>query len=277
MKNGPSLSRRVPAAAMILAAAVSFGVVDSARAAGGINLSWSDCGVAGVSGKTFAATGCSTLSGAIMIASAETGTEMPELNGEESVLDLETNQATLYPWWHLEAGGCRGPTAISSSFDFTGGPFTCIDPWSGQAAGGMNYTAGYGGANRARIRTVAAIPGSTAISGTDEYYFFKITLLFAKSTGNGSCAGYTDGVCITFNSLKLTQPVDAPGGDLTLTNSLFRNYVTFQSGGASIGCPGATPTRNRTWGSVKALYRSCVVSDHRRPKTVAFDSRGSPG
>jgi len=276
MKNGLDVSRGTPAAAMVLAAAVFFGFVDSARAAGGINLSWNDCGVTGTLQKTFACSGC-TLTGAIMVASAETCSEMPQLNGEESFLDVETNQAALSPWWHMEVGGCRGPTSISVSLDFTGGPFTCLDPWSGQASGGMTYTAGYGGANRARIHTVGAIPDSAGITGIDEYYFFKLTLLAQKSTGNGSCAGCTDGACIVLNSIKLTQQAGAPGGDLTLANPLIRNYVTWQLGGASIGCPGATPTRDRTWGSVKALYRSCVVSDHRRPMTVAFDARGSPG
>ena len=45
-------------------------------------------------------------------------------------------------------------------------------------------------------------------------------------------------------------------GDFQLTNAAGGNfYVTWQGGGVFGGCPAATPTRNTTWGSVKALYR----------------------
>ena len=224
-----------------------------ASAQGGINLGWGDCGgAAGSLSKTFACTS-NSLTGAIMVASAIPPQAMDQLNGEESEFALQTNAAALSPWWNLQSGGCRGTTAVSVNFDFTGGPFTCLDPWSGQAAGGMSYDAGFGAPNRARLRTIGAIPGSTAISA-DEYYFFKVTLLGAKSTGTGSCAGCTDGMCIVFKSLKLTQPLGV--GDFLITAPAVRQYVTFQAGGSLAGqCPAATPTQNKTWGSVKSLYR----------------------
>ena len=225
---------------------------------GGINLSWNDCGPWGTLSKTFACTS-NTLSGAILIASAIAPVQVDQLNGQESEIQIQTNQVTLSPWWHLESGGCRG-TAISASFDFTGGPFNCLDPWSGQAAGGMNYVAGYPGPNRAQLRTICAIAGSTSITGIDEYYFFKITLLGQKSTGTGSCAGCADGACIVFKSIKLTEPAGV--GDYTLTDPITRQYVTFQPGGNLSGqCPPIEdifPTRASratTWGSVKSLYR----------------------
>jgi hypothetical protein len=83
----------------------------------------------------------------------------------------------------------------------------------------------------------------------------------AKTTGTGSCAGCTDGACIVLNSVKVTQPATVHQ-DYTITNPLGRAYVLWQAGGANpgsgpngTGCPGATPTRNETWGSVKSLYR----------------------
>jgi len=72
--------------------------------------------------------------------------------------------------------------------------------------------------------------------------------------GTGSCAGCTDGACIVFTSQKLTEPLGV--GDYTITSPALRQYVTFQSGGAlGGGCPAVVPTQNRTWGSVKSLYR----------------------
>jgi len=239
---------------LLMAGALLALTAGIASAAGGINLSWNDCGAAGVPSKTFACT-TNSLTGAIMVASAVAGVQMDQLNGQESEMVMQTNQAALSPWWGLQSGGCRGTTSIASSFDFTGGPFgPCIDVWSGGASGGMNFTPAFGGPNRAQIRTICAIPGSTGISGTDEYYFFKITLLGQKSTGNNSCAGCQDGACIVFTQLKLTQPAGV--GDVVLSAPLIRQHVTFQNGGTLAGnCPAATPTNVRTWGSVKSLYR----------------------
>lgn len=239
---------------LLLAGALLALTAGIASAQSGINLSWTDCGAAGAAARNFACTS-NTLTGAIMIASGVAGQQLDQLNGEESVMDLQTNQASLSQWWQLASGGCRGTTAISASFDFTGGPFTCLDPWSGGGSGGMQFTPGFEGPNRARIRTVGAIAGSTQITGTDEYYFFKITLLGAKSTGTGACAGCTDGACIVFNSIKLTQPLGV--GDVTISTPIVRNFVTWQAGGSGIagGCPAATPTRSKTWGAVKSIYR----------------------
>ena len=230
-------------------------VATAAHAAGGLNLSWNDCSTFGTLQKNFA---CTSNSGAnTMYGSAVTGVQMDQLNGEASVLDLQTNQAALSNWWHLEpAGGCRSntPQLISADFNFLSN-VNCLDPWGGGAAGGIDYAPGFGGPNRARIRTVCAIPGSTGITGTDEYYFFKVTYTNARTVGNGSCAGCQDGACIVFNSILVTQPAGV--GDYTITNPLNRNYVQWQGGGSGVtgGCPAAVPTRTTTWGSVKSLYR----------------------
>ena len=236
----------------LLATAACLALASTAQAAGGLNLSWSDCSTFGTMQRNFACAS-NTAPAHIMYGSAITGVDMGQLNGQASVLDLQTNQAALSNWWQLGAGGCRAGL-ISAGFDFTAN-VNCLDPWAGQAAGGINYTAGFGGANKARIRTVCAIPGSTSISGTDEYYFFKVTILNGKTTGNGSCAGCTDGACVVFNSIEVTQPLGV--GDYKISNPLNRNWVQFQGGatGVSGGCPAATPTRNKTWGSVKSIYR----------------------
>jgi len=68
-------------------------------------------------------------------------------------------------------------------------------------------------------------------------------------------------VCIVFNSLNLTTPVAANNRKLSgPTNGTDSNFCTWQGGGnpggpRGTGCPGATPTRSSTWGTVKSLYR----------------------
>jgi hypothetical protein len=239
----------------LLLAGALLALTAGIASAGGINLGWGDCSPAGTAAKTFACTS-NSLTGAIMVASAISPAVLDQFVGQESEMIIQTNQPALSPWWGLQTGGCRGTTAVAAGFDFTGGPFTCTDPWSGAAAGGMNYAPNFGGANRAQLRTVCAIPGSTSIDDATEYYLFKVTLLGAKSTGNNSCAGCTDGACVVLTSIKLVEVAGAPAGDYLVTNPIVRQHVTWQAGGSLGGlCPAATPTQTRTWGSVKSLYR----------------------
>ena len=85
----------------------------------------------------------------------------------------------------------------------------------------------------------------------------------AAATGPAAlraCAGCADGACIVFNSIKITTQV--PANDRTLTgpsNGFDSDFCTWQGGGGVTvggvtGCGAATPTKNATWGAVKALY-----------------------
>jgi len=228
--------------------ALSAGVA----AAGGINLSWTNCGVNGVEQRNFA---CTSNSGAsIMFGSVIAPVEMPQLNGQASVLDLQTNQPTLSDWWQLAAGGCRAGS-IGSDFNFST-LFDCINPWgTSGGVGTLGYNPGYGGPNKARINIACARPGSFAMDDVSETYMFKITLLYSKSNGLGRCVGCSDGACIVFNSILLTQPLGV--GNYTVSNPIERQHILWQAGAGTVagGCPQATPTRNATWGSVKSLYR----------------------
>jgi hypothetical protein len=238
---------------LLMAGALLALTVGVASAQQGVNLSWNDCGTSGALQRNFACNS-NTASGHTMFASAIIGTDLPQLNGCFGVMDMQTNTLALGNWWQIATGGCRAgsPAAISSDFNFTTN-VNCLDPWGGIAAGGVSFTPGFNGPNRARIRAQCAIPGSAPITGTDEYYFFKVFISNARTVG--ACnAGCLDGVCIVFNSLLVTQPLGV--GNYTATGPITRNYIQFQGGGGLGGeCPGATPTQTRTWGSVKSLYR----------------------
>jgi len=236
----------------LLAAAALTLVASSAQAQQGLNLSWNDCGSFGTMQRNFA---CNTNGGAnTMVASVLVPNPMAQLNGQAGVLDLQTNQPALSPWWTIGTGQCRLGSTLSADFNFLAN-VNCLDAWVGGAAGGVNYTQAFGGPNKSRIRTVCAIAGSTAITDTDEYYMFKVTFTNARTVGTGSCAGCQDGACIVFNSILVTQPAGV--GDYSIINPLVRNFVQWQGGGGEVsgGCPAAVPTRNATWGSVKSLYR----------------------
>ena len=233
----------------IIAMAVLIAHAAPAAAAGYIELGWGDCAPLGPSTATKTQL-CTTNTALplILVGSFEPPDSLHKFNGHEGVLDLQTNEATLSQWWHMEVGGCRG-ASITSSFDFTSGPFTCTDVWGGQASGGLSYT--LTAANRARIKTVCAVADAfqADIAPGFEYYVFKVTINNAKSVGTGSCLGCLVGACIVFNSIKLTQP--AGFGDRTLTTGA-QQAVSYR-GGITGDC--YVPVLTRSWGQIKSLYR----------------------
>jgi len=249
MKRLLSLSKTLLATAALTAL-----VTSAVHAQGGINLSWTDCGSFGTMQKNFACnvnTGASTIVG-----SAISPDSIPAMVAMAAVLDLQTNQATLSPWFDFSTTGCRS-ASLSGDFNFTSSTFSCNDIWNGHASGGIDYGAGVGGPNRGRFRLVCAVAAPLAVDDVTENYYFKVTFNNQKTTGTGNCAGCTDGACIVFNSIELDQNPGVPHAVNKFSNPLDRQYVLWQGGGGSVdgGCPAAVPTKNATWGSVKSLYR----------------------
>jgi hypothetical protein len=238
----------IAGALLALTASVSF--------AGGVNLSWNNCGAAGAASRTSACTN-NAQAGSLFI-SATPPVDMNSANGQTSTVDIQTTAAALSPWWNMNGvTGCVGrTTAWSCNMDFTGGPAECNDPWAGQASPGANYVSAFEGVpNRARGKGTGAIPGITPITADTEWGICKLNIGGARTIGTGSCAGCLDGACFVLNDVFLTQPIGL--GDYHISNPIDRQHVSWQASGASIagGCPGATPARQATWGSVKSLYR----------------------
>lgn len=220
---------------------------------GGLNLGWNDCGGLPPSlDRTFACNtnlGINTLVGSFVAPCCVTA-----MSANEIVMNLQSAGVAWPAWWSMGTGQCR-PTSLTSSFDFIAGPFTCLDYWQGGAVGGHLLDQIVG--NRARIRAIVALPaGDTRIGpiaeGT-EVYSYKININNARTLG-GTCPGCATGVCIVLNSININQPVGTPGGNKFVTAPAVRNFALWQ-GGAVGDCSLATPARNTTWGSVKALYR----------------------
>jgi hypothetical protein len=240
--------------ALIAGAILVFGA--TAASAAGINLSWNDCGVAGTQNTTFA---CNTNSGAPFsaIGSFDPPANVPEFLGISAQIDITTDQAAVPDWWKHGTGQCRGTTGLATSFDFTIGPFTCADVYNGQAAGGSAYDVGFGTPNRARFRIQCAVPfdNRIAVDAGTEYYAFKANILRAKTTGTGNCVGCDAPACIVLNEIQLFQPPEQ-AFDPQIFNARDRQFVTWQSPEAGPpGCPQSTPTKGKSWGQVKSLYR----------------------
>ena len=239
----------------IVFACLAVALTASIASAQGINLSWNDCGNNGSLNQAFT---CDSNSGNnVMVASFLPPPAIDHFVGLSSQIDINTDQASLPDWWKHGTGQCRSTSGLVVNFDFPTGPFSCADFFLGQAAGGFAYDVGYGSPARARLRIQCAVPfeqNGPVTAGT-EYYAYKVSLLRAKTTGTGSCAGCNASACIVLNEIQLFQPPEQLN-DPEMFNPADRNYVTWQlpTSGPS-GCPLATPTRSSSWGQLKSLYR----------------------
>jgi len=220
-----------------------------AMAQAGLNLSLGDCGSFGTTNVTNL---CTSNTG---IAIGMVGSGMPPAGFDrvvacEGYIDVQTQAAVLSPWWTLD--GCRAG-ALSFNFDFLAGPFSCNDFWGGGATGGGGIGPEHTAPNRFIIKLVTATPDEHVMDPGVEHYLFKVNILRSKTVGTGACAGCLEPACIVLNRLVINQPAGV--GDATITNPMFSNYVAYNGGTVAGGCPGATPSQNRTWGQVKSLYR----------------------
>jgi len=235
--------------------------------AAGVGIRWSNCfSDAGLSNRNFA---CNANTGAgILVGTFEVGADLANTSGEEIVVDLASASSPLPAWWgFVNAGTCRqGSLQLFAAPPATAA--NCTDWAQGLATIGIGaYNIGARGANTARLVAAAAVPPSSLqlLTPGQEYFSFNATISNNKSVGTGSCAGCLDPVCIVFNSLNLTTPILANNVKLVgPLNGTDANYCTYQGGagvvtnppggGGGSGCPQATPTKNATWGQVKALY-----------------------
>jgi len=250
MKYASTIAAAILASAALWIASPALGQTE------GINLSWTDCGSAGVSNMTFA---CDVNTGApfTMIGSFVPPSGINQFVGVECVVDMQTETDPVGDWWLTQAGApCRAGAAVAS-FSFISGPFTCADPYGGGAFGGMQFTPSPNNTsaqapltNKGRFVLGAAISPSAPLTGGTEYYAFQILVLRTNTlTCSGGCA---ESACIRLNSINVVQPAGVGNSFLVSPPAGGSQEITWQGGAAS--CV-AVPVQSRTWGEVKHLYR----------------------
>ena len=237
----------------ILLCGMLLAISATVASAAGLNLRWTNCaGDAGTQNRTFA---CANNTGSnVMVGSFVLDADLPQVNGDELVVDLASAGPTLVDWWKFTAAGtCR---QLSLSIAAQDGA-ACPDMFS--LAASMNiaaYQMGLHGPNSARILCVNAVQAAAIadLTGGQEYGIAKWTFNNAKSVGTGSCTGCQTAVCIVFNSANITTEGNLRNTKLTGEAAPGSAYIVWQGGGGT-NCPAATPSKNATWGSVKSLYR----------------------
>jgi len=219
----------------------------------GLNLSWDDCGGAGVSSKAFA---CNTTADAdVLVASMRPPAGINQMTRMEAQIDVRSSTASLPDWWKhnsnpqgAEPLACRGLAGME--IDVEADLQSCLDAWEEDVTISHHYDIGFIDADRARLLvTVDVSPVERVLTTGTEYALFRVNLTHDKATGSGSCTGCATSACIVFNEAKLTN-----GSSVVRVNTASdRNYVTWQS--VPAGCPGSTGVVRSTWGMIRTLYR----------------------
>ncbi len=276
---GPTMGRTGHALSLAAAVLVLAGTAHAAP----LNLAWDQClSEGGISHKYFA---CDTNARSeVLVASFVPQAAMADFTGLTAVIDGQTGgYANLPDWWQLfNAGACR-QNALTCSVDFLASPNTaCTDLWQGSGVSGVGayYTSLYPppsafmSAYALEIRVLAALPGAVPISAGTEYYGFRLTISNAKTKGTGACAGCVAGLCLSLNVMDLYRQSGSSVELLPDHGTVGNFYVgtsvaTWECAEGQVSYSGHGPldftcnlvgncavaARNRTWGSIKALYR----------------------
>jgi hypothetical protein len=234
--------------ACILAAAISPAI---AHAAADINIAWNECilGAGNAANLNFA---CNVNTGTErMYASFRPPANSDQFRGLVGTVLVTFDDSTVPSWWHFESTGCRAGH-LGTIQDFTAGPFGCTDVWESFASAASVIDIGFGSPNVMRVRSIVAVAPTLplTIDTAHEYYAYALQFNNTKTTGTGLCDGCATGVCIVLTQMEL----DYADNSFTIVSDGAQRFITWQGGG-SIPCPGATPTRNRSWGMIKTLYR----------------------
>jgi hypothetical protein len=238
---------------LVLTSALLIGGASIASAAPGCNLSWLNCATTATS-SNWAFTCDDNYATRNLIGSFTPAAALADFAGLTGVIDWQIGAAGTPDYFQYGSGGCRegaiGPINV-------GGVAGCTSPYLGTLGQGGGFNNVQTNPNRWQITVDwARSEGSALAAGTRYTGFvlqFSTTGAWDEGFG-GECVGCGTPVCYVMNRLDVFGFTN--GLHEQYTGPDFRNWATYQGGAVGgTGCPGETPTKNATWGAVKALYR----------------------
>ncbi len=271
--------RRLLARSSLLAVLALMAVAPAAFAGNELYIRWDQCyGDGGTYNKAFACdvnTGVDYLVASYRLDQAQPG----PYTGVEAGISIASTGTTLPSWWEYKnVGSCR-TTSLAIDPVPPATATACVDLWGGLAAGGIGqYQLASSpippATNSALVRLMVAVPPQLAFAlpAQQEIFAFRLSFNHARTTGSPSCTGCGDPMCLGFSYARLTGPVGVPSLVISGANTPGHgSRATWQPGGAAssiagdcptghacygwVTCDASTPVPDRTWGSIKSLYR----------------------
>ena len=181
-------------------------------------------------------------------------------NGYEVQIVLGSgNAGSLRDAWRFDADGCQGASFLTMDHLAPAAVVKVCPTFSGTQSvlqiKQYNYDAGTG---KAHSTIANAYPqGGTGTTNPAQRYFLARWLfdhtfsVLGPSTPGQTCGGLEVPVCIHMRVAKYNDL--ATGAEVLW--AIGREFATSNDPNNASGCPGATPTLNKTWGSVKALHK----------------------
>jgi hypothetical protein len=223
----------------------------------GLDLSWSACNQAAVPGTDDITLDCGN-PGAVaqMFANFQSPQALPGFIALDAVLDVQTEGASLPPFWHFENGGCN---AAGLGLSAVKPPAACPDaqnatPWE---VGGVStalitaYAPGVGGASHARLLLSIARSSNNPITldGGRNYYGFHLELASADAA---SCSGCATPAQITWSSATLYGAFAGQPPTVLTGPGIRSNIVTVNGGPSGVIVASIEPSRAYPDGVVSA-------------------------
>ena len=184
-------------------------------------------------------------------------TSVTQVVGWALVLDVVTTTKPMPSWWMLQPGGCRQGQLVADLPNGTEG--SCADSWSalgGALVQSVIYPRPGGDTSQLRVVVGVSVPLANAVTlaANTPSLAAVLGLRYANTAGTGACTGCSTPACLVFNSAELVRAPGAPGNASVWLVTPLAGIGSQALWGAGANCT-AVPVRNRTWGSIKALYR----------------------
>lgn len=175
--------------------------------------------------------------------------------GWSIVFDLASDADTLPTWWQTQPGGCRaGQFVAITPAAFEG---DCLDLYSAAGSGLVQSVIYPRDGSPRKLRVVLGVsvpPGDAFTLEPNVPYLAGVLGVRFANTTSGTCPGCSAPVCMVFNSLEIVRLPGAPGGDPAAFVTPSPTWGNSISSGGGTAC-NLVPVVNRSWGSIKSLYR----------------------
>ena len=177
--------------------------------------------------------------------------------GAKAILEVYAPQPTLPDYWRHGVGECR-ETSFSAGFTSglgTGATGTCQDPYDGTVTREWTSISERPCADRATY-TVQLTRESARLLTPGQQYMANTLVFDTNHAGDGVCPGCEIPAYLVVRQVEINQTSPLP--TIVLPNPDVRNWVVWQGGSPELdggACGHPVPTRNHTWGAIKAIYR----------------------
>lgn len=249
-----------PLVALPFLAGLALAVLGATSASAQVHLRWNECfgGPTATTDRTFA---CDRNTGSErLVLSFAPFFAVQGVSGFEATIGLGTTGAPMPSWWLLGqsgmiSGGCSRPGVIANPVP---------DPsWTSCSAplNGLTYAFYQMQPMTPQFAllklTVAPVDTARIAPSDGEVFVVTLTVPHARSTLPDSCAGCSAPVCLQVMTFAIDTIDPEPYRDwIDLTAAPENGLVVWQGAlGGLATCPGIVPTRNRTWGAIKSMYR----------------------